>query len=189
MSAKRCGSICAAQPVTMIPRLRALTLELADGLCRLAHGLCRDGTCVDDDRVAEPGRVAWPRITSELVGVEAAAHGHDTDPARPSLGLRSGPMPDWRSQIALILGCHGSAISSASSTPSCSSSTGPVIRMRSSAVHSISKWSAWQRHSDLPAREPLARCAHRRCTGGTAARLGEAGAALPGPHSDGHRRR
>ena len=38
---------------------------------------------------------------------------------------------------------------------------------------------ARQRDRNLPAGEPLARRAHRRRTGGTAARLGEARAALP----------
>ena len=77
MSAKRSGSIWAAQPVTMRRALRVLALELADGLRGLAHGLGGDRAGVDDDRIAEPGRCRMAPHHLRLVGVEPAAQRDD----------------------------------------------------------------------------------------------------------------
>jgi hypothetical protein len=43
------GSVCAAQPVTMMRALRVVATGLADRLLRLAYGLAGHGAGVEDD--------------------------------------------------------------------------------------------------------------------------------------------
>ena len=105
MAAKRSGSTCAAQPVTTMRGAGLLAAGAADGLARLAHGLGRHRAGVDDDRVAAiPAASAARRIASDSARLSAAAEGEHLD----------------RHQAAPANNAGGR-------TPSCSSSTGPVI--------------------------------------------------------------
>ena len=63
--------------------LGALAAQLADGLCRLAHRLGRDGAGIHDDGVVEPCRLGVAPHRLGFVGVEAAAEGDDTDGGGP----------------------------------------------------------------------------------------------------------
>ena len=80
MAAKDLGSVCAAQPVTMMRAVGPLALEPADGLARLPHRFRRHRAGVDDDRIVDHAcRLRLAADHFRLVGVEPAAEGDDVD--------------------------------------------------------------------------------------------------------------
>ena len=108
-----------------------------------------DGAGVDDDGIVEPGRGGVPAHHLGLEGVEPAAERDDADaldalsrmpPSRPDAGAAVAMAGDWLRWSDLRARSLRPRVkpSPASSTPSCSSSTGPVIKMWSSARHSMS---------------------------------------------------
>ena len=79
MATKVCGSVCAAQPVTTILRLRALAPQRADGLARLAHRLRRDRAGIDHHGIGEAGALRLAADHFRFGGIEPAAEGDDVD--------------------------------------------------------------------------------------------------------------
>ena len=83
MAAKLCGSVCAAQPVTMMRAFGLLAARLADRLPGLAHGFGGDRAGVEDHRAivepAKPGGFGLAAHHLGFIGVEPAAEGDDVD--------------------------------------------------------------------------------------------------------------
>ena len=164
------GSICARAAGDDDPRVRAARGEPADRLPRLAHRFGGHRAGVDDHDVVEPGGLGVRAASPPLVGVEPAAEGDDVD-----------------------LDAHHAAPAKQrrrASTPSCSSSTGPVISTWPSlSRHSIDEVAARQRHRG--ARGPVSRlrdAATSGRAGGRAAGARQPGAALPDAQQDAVRR-
>ena len=138
-----CGSIWAAQPVTMMRRSGMLAAQLADRLARLAHRLAGDGAGVDDDR-----RRARPRRASRahhlgLEGVQPAAEGDD--------------------QRRRAIAAAGQPASAGSSTPvKAESATGPVISTWSSRSHSMRRLAAVEHDRDAALGQAAPRRRRRR---------------------------
>ena len=171
MATKVCGSVCAAQPVTTIFACGRSRRSARIAWPRLAHRFGGDRAGIDHDGVVKPARSASRRITSD------------------SAALSRQPKVTTSTLIDAALRA-ASANKAASKRPLCSYSTGPVI----------STWSSLSRHS--MARSPPGkvtvtlrpvrlepRRGNRGGAGRRAARLGEAGAALPGADHDAVARR
>ena len=85
-----CGSICAAQPVTMM-RAPGAAPRPANGLPRLAHRLGRHRAGVEDHGVGKPASAARQRRRLRLIGIEPAAEGDHLQVAHaPAPGRRAG---------------------------------------------------------------------------------------------------